>query len=343
VILGAGNKPVIRKAAGKIRVLEGILKKKPLLGNAGIAHTRWATHGAPNEINAHPHADCTGDLVVVHNGIIENYEQLKARLIKEGHRFRSQTDTEVIVHLIESLYRRGPLEDAVRKALARLEGSFAVGVISKNDPGKIIGARLGSPLVVGLGRCENFLASDAPAILDATKDVVFLEDNDMAVLTEDRVTVMNLAGKRVVRSPVRIGWDISQAQKQGWPHFMLKEINEQPQVLSNMLAHRALKERPGVAFEELKISPRVLSAARNIVVIACGTAYHAGMCGKYILEKVCRVPVTTDLSSEFRYRDPLIGGDLAIAVSHRARRRIRWRRRARPGEKGRRSWRSAMC
>jgi glutamine---fructose-6-phosphate transaminase (isomerizing) len=315
-ILRDGHAPAIRKAPGKIRVLEGLLKKRPLSGNAGIAHTRWATHGAPNEVNAHPHADCTGDLVVVHNGIIENYETLKAKLIKEGHRFRSQTDTEVIVHLIEKFYRGCPLEEAVRRALILLEGSFAIGVISKKDPGKIIGARLGSPLVVGVGRCENFLASDAPALLDATKEVIFLEDKDMAILTEDKVTVMNLAGKKVTRAPVRISWDISQAQKQGWPHFMLKEINEQPQVLSKMLAHRALKGRAGVAFEELKIPPRVFAGVRNIVVIACGTAYHAGMCGKYILEELCRVPVSADLSSEFRYRNPLINkGTLAIAVS----------------------------
>jgi glucosamine--fructose-6-phosphate aminotransferase (isomerizing) len=315
-VLGANNIPVIRKSPGKIRVLEGLLKKKPLCGNAGIAHTRWATHGAPNQVNAHPHADCTGDLVVVHNGIIENYESLKRKLIKEGHHFRSQTDTEVIVHLIEKFYRRGSLEDAVRRALACLEGSFAVGVISKKDPGKIIGARLGSPLVVGIGKGENFLASDAPALLGATKDVIFLEDKDMAVLTEDKVTVLNLAGSKVARAPVRITWDISQAQKQGWPHFMLKEINEQPQVLANMLSHRVLKDRSGVGFEALKITPRVFSAVRNIVVIACGTAYHAGMCGKYILEELCRMPVATDLSSEFRYRNPLINqGTLAIAVS----------------------------
>jgi glucosamine--fructose-6-phosphate aminotransferase (isomerizing) len=189
-------------------------------------------------------------------------------------------------------------------------------VISKKDPGKLIGARLGSPLVVGIGKCENFLASDAPALLDATKDVIFLEDKDMAVLTEDKVAVMNFSGRKVARAPVRITWDIAQAQKQGWPHFMLKEINEQPQVLANMLRQRVLKHRSGVAFEALKITPRVFSAVRNIVVLACGTAYHAGMCGKYILEELCRVPVTTDLSSEYRYRNPLIDkGTLAIAVS----------------------------
>ena len=306
----------IRKLPGKIKVLESLLKKNPLGGNTGIGHCRWATHGAPNQINAHPHFDCRGEIALVHNGIIENYAQLKKELIQKGHKFRSQTDTEVIVHLIEEFYHDVSLAEATRRALPKLEGSFAIGVISKREPDKLIGARAGSPLVVGLGRDENFLASDVPALLDFTKEVIFLEDNEMVVLTKEKIEVSDLSGRLIKRSATHITWDISQAQKQGWPHFMLKEINEQPQILETILKQRVLASKPKIGFEELKITQEELRNIDNIVIVACGTAYHAGLCGKYILEKLCKKPVSVDLASEFRYRDPLIGEDtLVITIS----------------------------
>jgi len=307
----------VRKLPGKIKTLSHALEKKPLNGTVGIGHCRWATHGEPNQLNAHPHCDCANNIVLVHNGIIENYAQLKSALAKKGHVFRSQTDTEVIVHLIEDLYRALPLEEAVRRALAKLQGSFAIGVISVREPDKLVAARMGSPLVVGLGQGENFLASDVSALLDFAKEVIFLQDGDLAVLTRKQVQVFTFSGMRVKRPPSHITWDVSQAQKQGWPHFMLKEINEQPQVLSGILKHRIRSSgADSVHFEELRIPASRLARVRNIVIIACGTAYHAGMCGKYILEEFCRIPVSVDLASEFRYRNPLITKDtLAIAIS----------------------------
>lgn len=306
----------VRKLPGKVRDLERLLKKKPLGGSSGIGHCRWATHGAPNQVNAHPHQDCKNEIALVHNGIIENYARLKNELIREGHQFKSQTDTEVIVHLIEKFYRNSSLEEAVRKTLAKLEGSFAISVISKREPNKLVGARLGSPLVVGVGKNENFLASDVPALLDFAKDVIFLDDNEMVVLTQDSINITNLLGESVKRLPSRISWDISQAQKQDWPHFMLKEINEQPRVLENILNQRIKKDTREIFFEELQIPPETYLSIDNIVIVACGTAYHAGLCGEYILEELCKIPVGVDLSSEFRYRDPLINKNtLVIAIS----------------------------
>jgi len=306
----------VRKIPGKVADLERLLHKRPLAGHSGVGHCRWATHGAPNQINAHPHLDCQGEIALVHNGIIENYAQLKKELIQEGHRFTSQTDTEVIVHLIEKFYRDGSLEEAVRKAISKLEGSFALGVVSKREPQKLIGSRAGSPLVVGIGKNENFLASDVPALLDFVKEVIFLEDNETVVLTPDKIEITNLSGEPVKRSPTPITWDITQAQKQGWPHFMLKEINEQPRILDGILSQRISKDRREICFEELQILAPALSSINNIIIVACGTAYHAGLCGKYILEELCNLPVSVDLSSEFRYRNPIINPNtLTIAIS----------------------------
>jgi len=306
----------LRKSPGKISALEKLLRQKPLSGSVGIAHTRWATHGAPNQVNAHPHFDCAGEIALVHNGIIENYESLKASLIKEGHQFRSQTDTEVIVHLIEKFYKDIPLEEAVRRALKLLKGSFAIGVIAKKEPDKLVGARLGSPLIVGLGKNENFLASDIPAVLDYTKDVVFLEENEMAVLTKDKFKITNLDAKEVLKKPLRINWDIAQAQKQGYRHFMLKEINEQPKIMESLLGMRIQKDTGKIVFEEQKIPEEKLQNIKNISIVACGTAYHAGLAGKYILESICAIPTSVDVSSEFRYRDLLIDKNtLVIAIS----------------------------
>ncbi len=313
---GARNRLTVRKMPGKVRELVRSLETKPLSGTCGIAHNRWATHGEPNKINAHPHTDCDGKIALVHNGIIENFSSLKEELRSSGHKFVSQTDTEVIVHLIEDAYREVPLEEAVRKALLRLRGSFAVAVISEQEPGKMIGARLGSPLVAASCGIGSLLASDLSALLEHTQEVMFLEDNEMAVCSPAGIKVIGLvSGKEVKRPASRISWDISSAQKQGWPHFMLKEINEQPKVLASMLGHR-VSGKGKIHFEELKIPKEKLAAVENVEIIACGTAYHAGLSGKYALEKLCRLGVNADVSSEFRYRDPVIRPNtLAVAIS----------------------------
>ncbi|PIP19172.1 MAG: glutamine--fructose-6-phosphate transaminase (isomerizing) [Candidatus Omnitrophica bacterium CG08_land_8_20_14_0_20_41_16] len=287
------------------------------IANGLLSHnSRWSTHGMPNQVNAHPHLDCKGEIALVHNGIIENYASLKANLIKEGHRFLSQTDTEVIVHLIEKFYKDIPLEEAVRKTLKLLVGSFAVGVISKKEPQKLVGGRSGSPLIVGLGKNENFLASDIPAVLEYTKDIIFLEENEVVVLTKDSYKITDLNGKEISRGPTRINWDISQAQKQGYKHFMLKEINEQSRICGNLLNIRIQKGTHKIIFEELEIPEEKFKSIKNISIVACGTAYHAGMVGKYIIESICGLSVSIDVSSEFRYRDLLLGVDtLVIAIS----------------------------
>jgi glutamine---fructose-6-phosphate transaminase (isomerizing) len=315
-ILSNKNAISLRKSPGKIVALENILKKKPLSGTSGIAHTRWATHGAPNQENAHPHLDCRGEIAVVHNGIIENYTSLKEELIREGHKFTSQTDTEVIVHLIEKFFEGVSLEEAVRKTIARLEGSFAIGVISSKEPQTLIGARMGSPLIVGVGQGENFLASDAPAILESTREIIFLNEKEIAVLTKEKVRVTDFSGKEIPKATTRINWDITSAQKAGYPHFMLKEINEQPKNLDNFLKARINKDTNKISFEEQHIPEETLKNIKNIAVVACGTAYHAGFVGKYIIESLCAIPVSVDVSSEFRYRDLLIDKDtLVIAIS----------------------------
>jgi len=315
-ILTNKNAISIRKSPGKIIALENILKKKPLSGSTGIAHTRWATHGAPNQENAHPHLDCHSEIAVVHNGIIENYVSLKAELIQEGHKFVSQTDTEVIVHLVEKFFNGTNLEEAVRRTISRLEGSFAIGVISSKEPETLIGARMGSPLIVGVGKGENFLASDAPAILELTRDIIFLNEKEIAVLTKDKVRVTDFSGKEIPKTVSRINWDITSAQKAGYPHFMLKEINEQPKILENFLNARINKDNNKITFEEQHIPEETLKNIKNIAIVACGTAYHAGFVGKYIIESLCGIPVSVDVSSEFRYRDLLIGQEtLVIAIS----------------------------
>ncbi|MBM3246492.1 MAG: glutamine--fructose-6-phosphate transaminase (isomerizing) [Candidatus Omnitrophica bacterium] len=306
----------VRKISGKVRDLEALLKKRPLSGRLALGHVRWATHGAPNQINAHPHLDCAGEIALVHNGIIENYAALKAGLIKEGHHFVSQTDTEIIAHLIEKFYKDIPLEEAVRQALKLLVGSFAIGVISKREPDKLVGARAGSPLIIGLGKEENFLASDVPAILEHTRDIIFLEENEIAVLAGAGFKITSLAGAEITRKPTRVNWDIDQAQKQGYRHFMLKEINEQPGITEKLLKARIEKGARRVVFEEQRIDGEKLKNIRNIAMVACGTAYHAGLVGKYVLESLCGVPVAVDVSSEFRYRDLLVDSDtLVIAIS----------------------------
>ncbi len=315
VIAPSKNVLSLRKSPGKISALDKLLKSKSLDGITGIAHTRWATHGAPTQANAHPHVDCDNEIAIVHNGIIENYEILKTQLLKEGHLFSSQTDTEVIVHLIEKFYKDVPLEEAVCRALKLVTGSFAIAVISSREPDKLVGARSGSPLIVGIGKEENFLASDAPAILEYTKDIVFLEEGEVVILSGGDFRIVDLDGNKINRKPERLNWNIEQAQKQGYKHFMLKEINEQPKIIGNLINLRILKNGD-IIFKGQNISTEKLKNIRNIFIVACGTAYHAGLVGKYVFESVSRMPTQIDVSSEFRYRDLLINKDtLVLAIS----------------------------
>jgi len=309
------GKVSVRKQKGKIAILASLLKKKPLKGGIGISHSRWATHGVPNQRNAHPHTDCSGNIAVVHNGIIENYEDLKEGLIREGHIFKSETDTEVIAHLIEKFYK-DDIEAAVRAAIKLLKGSFALGVVLGNHPEQLIAARLGSPLVIGVGKDENFIASDVPALLKYTKDIIFLEDNELAVLTKDSVVVSSFDGQEIDKQVTAITWDATQAEKGGYAHFMLKEIYEQPSVIEGIVRHRMSEDKESVYFQEFKIDAKKLASAKKIIIVACGTAYHAGLTGKYIIESLTGIPVEVDVSSEFRYRKPILDSNtLVIAIS----------------------------
>lgn len=298
----------ILKKKGKIAELEKSPALKNMNGSMGIAHTRWATHGVPNEVNAHPHFDCKKEIALVHNGIIENYHQLRERLQKEGHKFLSATDTEVVAHLIEKYYR-GNLEAAVLRTLKDVEGSFALAIIHKNE-NKMIVARRGSPLIVGVGKGENFVGSDVPAILKYTKKVIYLDDDQIAFLSKDEIIVKNLDGKIAHPKINEIKWSLDQIEKGGFKHFMIKEIFEQPQAIANALRGRIANNKTNLG---LKINPRNI---KRIFIVACGTAWHASLVGKYVIEKLTRKPVEVDIASEFRYRDPLVGkGDLLIAVS----------------------------
>ncbi|MDP6685386.1 MAG: glutamine--fructose-6-phosphate transaminase (isomerizing) [Candidatus Omnitrophota bacterium] len=306
----------IAKRSGKIKDLVSFIKDKQDLDGSivGIGHSRWATHGAPTNTNAHPHTDCSGEFAIVHNGIIENFREIREHLIKEGHEFKSETDTETIAHLIEKYYR-GDIEKAVLKAVRKLRGSFALGVISKNEPHKLIGVRNQSPLIVGIGKEENFIASDIPAVLKHTKKVLYLDDKEIVVLTKDKVRVMDLKGKERKKKPDIIKWTVSSAQKSGYPHFMLKEIHEQPKVLRQIISSR-VKSGANISLDGIDLSRNDIKNISNIIILACGTAYHAGVVGQYLLERFSRIPVTVYLSSEFRYRNPIINNKaLVIAIS----------------------------
>ncbi len=314
LIPDGSRRVVIRKEQGKIRNLEELLSKKSAIkAHLGIAHTRWATHGVPCRKNSHPHASEKGTIAVVHNGIIENYQTLKAELMAKGYHFSSDTDTEVIVHLV-SEYFDGDLTQAVRRAIQDLEGSFAIGVVSSDDPTTLVAARVGSPLIVGVGDGENFIASDVPAILRHTRRVIYLKDGEMATLRKDGVSVMTFAGQSVTPKIDRVTFQMDAAQKQGYPHFMLKEIHEQPDVLEKMIALRLKQGR--VELEGIRLSDKELKKLNRIKIVACGTAYHAGLVGRYVIEELARVPVEVDVSSEFRYRSPIVNKKtLLIAVS----------------------------
>jgi glutamine---fructose-6-phosphate transaminase (isomerizing) len=296
----------LRRAAGKLSRLADAIDAQPIAGDYGVGHTRWATHGRPTEENAHPHRDCTGQIVVVHNGIIENYLELKRELQREGHRFVTETDTEIVAHLIEREMKGHSLEVAVRRSLLLLRGLFALVVISADDLGKIVAVRNGPPIIVGLGEDEFFVASDIPAILSHTRDVVFLGDEEMAVITRHGVEFTDFAGTPVSKVTQRVMWDPVMAEKAGYRHFMLKEIYEQPRAAEETILGRLSMDTGKVFLEELNISEADLRSIERIAIVACGTSWHAGLVGKYIIERLTGVPVEVDYGSEFRYRQPIV-------------------------------------
>jgi glucosamine--fructose-6-phosphate aminotransferase (isomerizing) len=305
----------IRKSKGKLVDLVRLLETVPLQGNVGIGHTRWATHGSPSERNAHPHQ--AGPVIVVHNGIIENYASLKDSLVRAGHTFKSETDTEVIAHLIEQKIKDGyDFEEAVRMALMELKGAYAVCILCEWQPDTLIAAKQGSPLVVGLGDGEFIVASDIPAILPSTREMVFLEDGEMAVFSTEGPVFSTIHGQSLHKQPRHIGWSPLTAERGGYRHFMLKEIYEQPQAVFDTLSGRLLPDHTDVRIEELRLDEADLQAARRIVIVACGTSWHAGLVGKFLMEDRCRLPVEVDIASEFRYRNPVVNEEtLLVAVS----------------------------
>jgi glutamine---fructose-6-phosphate transaminase (isomerizing) len=299
-------------------MLEGVLRERPVTGSLGIGHTRWATHGRPSEENAHPHTDCAGELVVVHNGILENYLELKERLLSEGHVFRSETDTEVLAHLVEHHVKvTGRLESAVKHALAEVRGSYAIGVVAAAAPDRLVAAKHGAgSVVVGLGRGEMYVASDIPAILAHTRDVVILEDGDVATITAHGVEVTTVEGEPVQREPVRVLWDPIMAEKGGYRHFMLKEIYEQPRAVADTFRGRIAPETGSVVLPDVNLDPSTVRGLQRVVIVACGTSFHAAMLGRTIIEQLARIPVEVDLGSEFRYRDAVVGPEtLLVAIS----------------------------
>jgi len=318
-VAGNGDGLQLRRAEGKLRNLEEVIRLKPLDGTYGIGHTRWATHGRPTEENAHPHRDCTGKIVVVHNGIVENYLSLKKKLTEEGHKFTTETDTEIIAHLVEkysasSNGRRPSLEDAVRQTVKQLTGVFALAVISSDEPNKIVAARNGPPAVIGLGNDEYFVASDVPAILNHTRDIFFLADGDMAVVTPDGVHLSDFDGRPVQRQIQHVTWDPILAEKGGFKHFMLKEIYEQPRAVRDTTLGRVSQDTGHIFLDEMQITEAEFRGAEKINIIACGTSWHAGQAGKFMIETLARVPVEVDYASEWRYRNPIVDANTITLV-----------------------------
>jgi glutamine---fructose-6-phosphate transaminase (isomerizing) len=305
-VVTAEGKLEIRRAPGKLRNLEEVLKNSPIEGTYGIGHTRWATHGRPTEENAHPHRDCTGTYVVVHNGIIENYLELKEQLQHEGHTFVTETDTEVVAHLVEKHAKTLPFEEAVRKTLKDLRGIYSLVFLSAKDSQQLIAARIGPPSVIGLGDGEYFVASDIPALLQHTREMFFLADGDIAVLTRDGVRVTDIDGKPVERPPQHVSWDPIMAEKGGYKHFMQKEIFEQPRAVRDTLLGRISQDTGKVFLDEMQITEKQFRDFKNVRIVACGTSWHAALAGKFMLERLARIPVEVDYGSEFRYRDPII-------------------------------------
>src|SRR6266705_390675 len=321
-VAGNGEGLQIRRAEGKLRNLEEVIRNKPLDGTYGIGHTRWATHGRPTEENAHPHRDCSGRVVVLHNGNIENYLALKKRLIEEGHRFTTETDTEIVAHLVEKYFlnpgngHRPSLEEAVRKSVGQLSGVFALAVIAVDEPNKIVAARNGPPAVIGLGKDEYFVASDVPAILYHTRDLFFLADGDLAVITPEGVRLTDFNGQPIVRQVQHVTWDPIMAEKGGFKHFMLKEIYEQPRSVRDTTLGRISQETGHIFLDEMEITEAEFKAAKKINIAACGTSWHAAQAGKFMIERMARVPVEVDYASEWRYRDPIVPpGTITLVIS----------------------------
>ncbi|KQX56554.1 glutamine--fructose-6-phosphate transaminase (isomerizing) [Paenibacillus sp. Root444D2] len=303
----------IKKAKGRIANLESKLDETPLTGSVGIGHTRWATHGKPSDVNSHPHTDNSMKFSVVHNGIIENYISLKEELTAKGHKFVSETDTEVISHLIADLYE-GDILKAVQKAVKHMTGAFALGVLTEYEPDRLVAVRQASPLIIGIGEGENFIGSDIPAILEYTRNVFILNDGEMALLTRDGVELMTLEGNFISREMFHVDWDIVTAEKAGYDHFMLKEIYDQPKAYRDTMGSRISPDGLSVTLNELTITPEAIRNINRVHIVACGTAYHAGMVGKYVIEKLARIPVETDVASEYRYRSPIITKDTLVIV-----------------------------
>lgn len=299
-----GNKVVVQKCKGRLANLQEILKKNELKGNIGIGHTRWATHGAPSDINSHPHTNEDGTIAVVHNGIIENYMVLREWLTSEGYKFKSDTDTEVIPHLIDYYYK-GDLLDAVMNAVKKMQGSYAIGVICKNEPDKLVAVRKDSPLIVGIGKDESFIASDIPAVLNHTRDVYLLEDNEFVLMDKNGVKIFNANKEEVKKEIYHVTWNADAAEKGGYEHFMLKEIHEQPKAIKDTLTSRIVKGQK-VKLDSITLTKEQIKEIDKVYIVACGTAYHAGVVGKNVIEKLAKVPVEIDVASEFRYREPLI-------------------------------------
>jgi glucosamine--fructose-6-phosphate aminotransferase (isomerizing) len=302
----------IMKSVGRLHKLEEKVGENVPSGTMGIGHTRWATHGRPCDLNSHPHSDCTGEYVVIHNGIIENYQTLREWLIADGHIFRSETDTEVLAHLVEHYYH-GDLKDAVRRVLEKVNGSYGMVVMSERDPNRLICARKDSPLIIGIGEGENFIASDIPALLKYTRNTIILKDGELAEVTRNGVTIENGNGEPLEKEIYRVEWDAVAAEKEGYDHFMLKEIHEQPKAIRDTLRGRLTADGL-VNLAELNLAEDEIWQLRKVVMVACGTAYHAGLVGKYVFEQLLRLPVEVDVASEFRYRNPLLGEDTLVII-----------------------------
>lgn len=312
VLNGAGVE--VQKAKGRLSVLEGLLGERPLRGNLGIGHTRWATHGRPSDENAHPHTDAHNRFAVVHNGIIENFLAIKEELLQKGYEFRSETDTEVIAHLLADLYD-GDLVSTVRKAVKKMKGAYALGILCEHEPDKLVAVRLASPLIIGVGDGEAFIGSDIPALLEHTRDVYILNEGEMAVLTRDGVELLNAeTGEKIERELFRVEWDLVQAEKGGYDSFMLKEIHEQPRAIRDTMGARVDEANKRVVLPELKMSDAELASFDRIFIVACGTSMHAGLVGKDVIEKLTRVPVEVAIASEFRYRDPIFTDNTLVIV-----------------------------
>lgn len=309
-----GKQIHVQKSKGRLAVLEEVLCQNPLDGAMGIGHTRWATHGGPSNENSHPHTDESGEFAVVHNGIIENYLEIKEELTNKGVSFKSETDTEVIAHLISDLYD-GDIISTVRKAVQKMRGAYALGVMTEHEPNKLIAVRLASPLIVGIGKEENFIGSDIPALLEHTRDIYILNDGEMAVLTKDNVSLMDVkTGAPIHRELYHVEWDLVQAEKEGFDHFMLKEIYEQPTAFRNTMVSRIDEVNKKVVLDGMHLTAERIREIQRITIIACGTAYHAGLVGKYVIEELTRIPVEVDVASEFRYRRPIIDDKTLVIV-----------------------------